>query len=622
MIEKKLFLDSSNFSIKMADDETSEVLEIEGYANTASVDRVRDSVLPSAWENGIKEYLKNPVLLAFHDHSEPVGRMVDYKIDTRGLWIKGRISTAAEKIYKLVKDKVISAFSVSFMVKDAEYDHLSDIFVVKELELIEISIVSVGMNRDSLFDLSKSFSNSDELLKYKMAFAKEEEINNVKEEIEMTPEDLQKLLADTAEKTAKSIVEAQEAKEAAEAAAKAKQAEFDEQVRKAVDIKLGETGTEKLLKDIEARFESELASNKSLIEGLQAEIKEKATELEALTKSKMVFKESSADAVSLEDKTIAVMLSTVKKAGDPANTKFGASLLEKYGAHVASATWELEVSTNMEAEVRRRLVVAPALRAVSMMTNVMTMPLNPEAGLGTWVTNAQFGTSDSSGAAQTHQLGEITLNAYKVATKEYVALEEEEDALIPILPVVRDAMIRRLARAIDRAYLRGAGAGADPVKGLATYDAVSAVTQSIAGGPMTLAKMRALRKDLGAWGLDPAGLLYIVSTDVMYDLLDDTDFQTMEKVGNMATFLTGQIGVIGNSPVVVSAEFDTKANLAIGALCFAPQNFIAGNQRGLRMDTDVDVINQRNVLVASMRTGMTQLTTNLGAGVSAMQWTT
>ena len=59
----------------------------------------------------------------------------------------------------------------------------------------------------------------------------------------------------------------------------------------------------------------------------------------------------------------------------------------------------------------------------------------------------------------------------------------------------------------------------------------------------------------------------------MYDLFDDKDFQTMEKVGNMATFLTGQIGVIGNSPVVVSAEFDTKANLAIGALCFAPQNF-------------------------------------------------
>jgi hypothetical protein len=315
-------------------------------------------------------------------------------------------------------------------------------------------------------------------------------------------------------------------------------------------------------------------------------------------------------------------LSTVKKAGDPANTKFGASLLQKYGAHVASATWELEVSTNMENEVRRQLVVAPSIRAISMMTNVMTMPLNPEAGLGTWVTNAQFGTSDSSGAAQTHQLGEITLNAYKVATKEYVALEEEEDALIPILPVVRDSMIRRLARAIDRAYLRGAGAGADPVKGLATYDAVSAVTQSIAGGPMTLTKMRALRKDLGAWGLDPAGLLYIVSTDVMYDLLDDDDFQTMERVGNLATFITGQIGVIGNTPVVVSAEFDTKANLAIGALCVAPQNFIAGNQRGLRMDTDVDVINQRNVLVASMRTGMTQLTTNLGAGVSAMQWTT
>ena len=125
----------------------------------------------------------------------------------------------------------------------------------------------------------------------------------------------------------------------------------------------------------------------------------------------------------------------------------------------------------MEAEVRRRLVMAPLFRGINMMTNVMTIPVNPEAGSATWITNAQFGTTDSPGAAQTHQLKEITLNAYKVATMEYLAYEEEEDSLLVLMPIVRDAMIRRVARAMDKAYLMGAGAGADPVKGVSIYDA-------------------------------------------------------------------------------------------------------------------------------------------------------
>ena len=47
---------------------------------------------------------------------------------------------------------------------------------------------------------------------------------------------------------------------------------------------------------------------------------------------------------------------------------------------------------------------------------------------------------------------------------------------------------------------------------------------------------------------------------------------------------------------------------------------MAGNQRGLRMDTQELVETQRRVLVASLRTGMTQVTTNLGNGVSAFKW--
>jgi N4-gp56 family major capsid protein len=132
--------------------------------------------------------------------------------------------------------------------------------------------------------------------------------------------------------------------------------------------------------------------------------------------------------------------------------------------------------------------------------------------------------------------------------------------------------------------------------------------------------MIALRRDIGAWGLNPSEVTYIVSTEVYYDLLEDPTFQSMDKVNDRATLLTGQIGSIANSPVLVSAEMDAKAAGAVGAVAFNTGNFIVGNQRGLRIDTQDLVETQQKVLVASLRTGMTQLTTNLGQAVSAFRW--
>jgi N4-gp56 family major capsid protein len=129
-----------------------------------------------------------------------------------------------------------------------------------------------------------------------------------------------------------------------------------------------------------------------------------------------------------------------------------------------------------------------------------------------------------------------------------------------------------------------------------------------------------MRKDLGVWGLDPSELVYIVSTDVYYELLEDTNFLTVDKVGDRATILTGQIGSVANTPVLVSGEFDAKGAGAMAAVCFAPANFLVGNQRGLRVDTDDLIETQRRVMVASLRTGLTQVTTNYGQGVSTLRY--
>jgi HK97 family phage prohead protease/HK97 family phage major capsid protein len=629
MSKDKVLFVNSTFTAKelpAAGDKIDSIF-IEGYASTNDVDRSNDVIPTSVWEAGIKNYLKNPIILAQHDHDDPIGRMVEHKIDGKGLWIKARISAAAE-IFSLVKDEVVTAFSVGFRIIDAEYNAVAELFVVKELELVEISVVSVPCNQNTLFSLSKAFSDADEYNNFKSQFAPKSasakgldsstDVNSKSQkEVEMTQDEIKQLVADA---TAKALADQATAKSLADA----QEADVQARIKAAVALATpSTTGTDKLMAEVEARFATQAASTKSVLDGLQAALTEKAAEIEAMQKSKMSFAEGKTAEVSYADKEKAVILSRItgKSIQD---TKFGRQLLEKTGAHLPSATWELEVSMAMEAEVRRKLIVSPLLRNVAMQTNVMTIPVNPEAGYATWVTNAQFATAASSGNTAVHQVKEITLNAYKVATNEYMAYEEEEDSLIALMPIVRDAMVRRTARAIDKAFLMGAGTGADPVKGLATYTtgvASANTTSSIAtGAGASVASLRALRKALGALGLDPAEVTFIVSTEMYYNLLEDTSFQTMNQVGVQATLLTGQIGQVGNSPVLVSAELPAQATGAYGALAVYTPNFIVGNQRGLRMDTQELVETQRRVLVASLRTGMTQIATNLGQGVATMKW--
>lgn len=639
MVDKNKILYLGNAFTKSAstEEEDDEVIIIEGYASTKDIDRHGDVVPTSVWEKGVENFLKNPIILAYHDHSRPVGKMTEHTIDDNGLKIKARISKAAGEVYELIKDGILSAFSIGFRIVDAEYNSAAEVFLIKELELHEVSVVSVPANQNTLFSLSKSFESDEEFKSFKMQFASEnesakglesshEDNRETSKEYNMDPKELEKMLTDAAKKAAEEATKAIEAKQAAveaeKAAAAKAEAELQAKIKAAVaDIQVGESGAERLLADVEKRFADQAEKTKAVIDGLESALKEKAAEIEAIQKSKMNFREGSTNGeVTYGDKEKAVLLS--KMSGKSVEgTKFGRTLVEKAGPHSASATWELEVSLNMENEVRRRLVVAPTLRNIAMQTNVMTLPVNPEAGMAQWVTNAQFGTTNSMGNTDTHQLKEITLNSYKLATNEYLNYEEDEDSLIAILPIVRDAMVRRVARGVDKAFLLGAGAGADPVKGLATYDAASTVTLDISNADkFTVAKAIQMRRDLGAWGLDPSQVIFIVSTENYYDLLEDATFQTVDKIGSQATLLTGQIGSIANSPVLVSAEFASKADTAVGAVAFNTANFVVGNQRGLRFDTQDLVETQRKVLVASLRTGMTQITTNLGGAVSALRY--
>jgi N4-gp56 family major capsid protein len=126
---------------------------------------------------------------------------------------------------------------------------------------------------------------------------------------------------------------------------------------------------------------------------------------------------------------------------------------------------------------------------------------------------------------------------------------------------------------------------------------------------------------MGVMGLNPADVVYVVSTEAYFDLLEDTNFMTLDKIGSAATLLTGEVGMVAGSKVLVSGEFEAKAATKAGVVAVYTPNFIVGNHRSMRMDSDVDVTLQARILVASLKMGFTAIETGATRlGLSVMRW--
>lgn len=126
----------------------------EGYANKAIVDRGNDMIGKKAWK--LDNYKKNPIVLFNHDHTKPIGKMLDVKATDDGLWVKGKISNSKDpdisRIRDLVKEGILNSLSVGMRVHDE--DRQNDVNIIKSAELHEISVVAVPMNQDSQFTAS------------------------------------------------------------------------------------------------------------------------------------------------------------------------------------------------------------------------------------------------------------------------------------------------------------------------------------------------------------------------------------------------------------------------------------------------------------------------------------
>ena len=664
--------------------EDGDDLHITGMASTNGTDRVGDIIESEAWtKGGLQNYLNNPVILFNHDYNQPIGRAVSLGTNDNGLQLKAKIAKSAGHVGELIKEGVLGAFSVGFRVKDAEYMTETDGYKIKDAELLEVSVVTVPANQAATFSLAKSFDSESDYQDFKKSFKTvdsltesnklqetEKNLDSVNEsmptdsdkveaqEKTMSDIDIDAIVAAAVEKTAAAMAmkEAErkseeqtrlEAEQKAAAEAEAQKSAQEAQIVTAV-----QSGTERLMADVEAKMNAKDADYSEIIGSLQNELKEKAAEIEKIQQSKRVFSDrSEKSSYSEEDLVNAHILGVVTNKGLE-GTRFGRSILEKAtnndaGVRLpasASDDFESTVSTAIERDIELELILDPLFRKIQMNSSSMVIPTMPDSGYAEWLSSNAAGTGSSTaakgnlgsrdeaspGANAGVTLGSKVLTVEKLVSKSFMANETEEDAIMPILPLIREAMVRAHARAIEHSILQAGSTevvnagGQNGLIKIATDDSKVLDAGASAGAASvtaTTAQLLNMRQAMGKYGRRPGDVVYIISMDAYYDMLDDPEFQDVNLVGSdRASKISGEIGQAYGSPIIVCDEFTGgKTANKVWGIAVNTRNFLVPVLRGVTVESDYDVENQRRVLVATQRRGFDQMFSAAGQ-VVAHKW--
>ena len=649
---EKIFNLTSTFKALEEDDGG---VHICGMASTHDEDRANDVIMAEAWtKGGLQNFEKNPIILFNHDYNKPIGRATGLKVTENGLELKAKISKSApDHVAQLVKEGILGAFSVGFRVKDADYLEETDGLKIKDAELFEVSVVSVPCNQAATFSLAKSFDSIDEYNEFKKTFtnrvdlagqslAKDEKSSLASEtpdeavkpatkEIKMseevqTPEvDLEAFAKKVAEETAAKIAmkqaeqkaaEEKAAQEAEEKAAQeaAEKAAQEEEVQSAIKVGV-ESGADRLMADIEEKLAAKDADMAEIVAQHKKDLEEKSAELEAMRESKRVFSDRgrAGDLTPFaKDLMGAHILGVI--TGKGWDTDFAKDTLQKAGVTytaTTSAGIDVTVSQTIEQEIMNELKIARLFREIPVNGGATVLPIQPDSDPAEWTsTGADISLQNKGGSGNNFASSQVILNAYRLISITAIDNNTDEQVLVNLMPMLTDAIARSHARAVESMILNGNGT----IAGLAGEANSAAFDYDLSGNgtaphtnKLTSGNLLDLRQSMGKYGMNPSDVVYIVSQQGYFDLLDDAAFQTLDEVGSdLALRITGTLGAVYGSAVVPSEEMSmTAGNEA--AFAVNTRNYVIPRLRGVTVEQDYEVRAQRRVLVASQSLGFEEL---------------
>jgi HK97 family phage major capsid protein len=407
-------------------------------------------------------------------------------------------------------------------------------------------------------------------------------------------------------------------------AAIAEEALFNTRVEKFLADKVGdelkkfETANE-TIKGLEAKIATNAEAFATAVETQQEQISNQSQEIKTLlarregrdvvvSPSGSTIK-SSSDIEELMEQ--AAMVKSLMRVGEVADTDFGAEVVKAVNAsssiEVSDEDYETVFSSRILRDVQKRLVIGDLFSELPMTSKLLTMQIEADrADSGaTWVGAGDFGAAGTVGGEHTTALTNITFMTHKLACKAYMTDETKEDAITPLLAIIRRRLVEAHAEAIEVAFLRGDGT-AKP-RGLVTLAAddssavVSAASGATASSKISAKELMTMRREMGRKGTRMSDLALVVSLDVYYDLLEDDEWQDVDQVGSAAVKLQGQVGRIYGLPVMVSEYFVPKAASSVCAVLVYTPDYVVPRQRAVTaeyeriqaLQTDAYYVTQR-----------------------------
>jgi HK97 family phage prohead protease len=145
--------------------------EFEGYGSTfgGEPDAYGDVIADGAYGDSLAEHKSKgsmPKMFWQHNANEPIGKWVDAKEDDHGLLMRGKLNMDVQRgkeAHALLKAGDIDGLSIGYRIKAYSVDTETGVWTLEKLDLVEVSIVSVGANENAVVQSVKAAKAAHDL---------------------------------------------------------------------------------------------------------------------------------------------------------------------------------------------------------------------------------------------------------------------------------------------------------------------------------------------------------------------------------------------------------------------------------------------------------------------------
>jgi len=309
------------------------------------------------------------------------------------------------------------------------------------------------------------------------------------------------------------------------------------------ELEATKSESEKKVEELQKEFDSKLSERKTAF-GEREVVSEKAVEKAKKKAGELYLKSVLMDRPANSFKEFKEVTDIVEKAIKPSD--ISTWLGEEFSNQVVE-----ELELNLKVEGLFDKIKMPANRST------FSIPARTEDAKAYLIAPASDAIESAINGSK------VSFETKRIKTLLSVADQADQEMVTAIVDLVRKELVRSLLRAGEQAIIDGDTSISDANDVRKAFDGLLKMAKDAGnkvdagGNAVTLSVIASVRKLLKKYGLNPADLVLLTPVNVAYQLLDLPEVQTIDKYGQMATLVKGEIARIYGMPIIPSEYIPT-----------------------------------------------------------------